>query len=187
MAQKQYKRLFRLWTIADFEAEEVWLRKQHNLGWKFVKYTLPGFYLFEACTPEDVIYQLDFNDLSKVEKSSYLQLFSDYEWEYLQTVNGFSYFRKPAIFHREEDLTIFSDTESKIEMIQKLTRRRLLPLVAVFMGCILPQLYTQSHEYDVVGRILYATFIILFVLYLILFLHIMCIFTKLKKKYGKEK
>lgn len=187
MAQKQYKRFFRFWTIADFETEEAFLRKQHQLGWKFVKYTLPGFYLFEACTPEDVIYQLDFNDLTTVEKSAYLQLFSDYGWEYLQSVNGFSYFRKSAASHQEEDLTIFSDAESKIDMIQKLIRRRLVPLVIVFMCCILPQLYMQSTEYGLASRILYATFIVLFVLYLALFVHILTTFSKLKSKYGNEK
>ena len=62
MGQKTTKRLFRFWTIADFEAEEEFLREQHKQGWKFVKYTLPGFYTFEASTPEDVIYQLDFTD-----------------------------------------------------------------------------------------------------------------------------
>lgn len=187
MATKQSKILFRLWTIADFEKEEDFLRKQHQQGWKFVKYTLPGFYLFESCVPEDVIYQLDFNDLTKAEKSSYLQLFSDYGWEYLQSVNGFGYFRKPAVSHREEDLTIFSDVESKIDMIQKLIRRRLVPLVAVFMCCILPQLYRQSQEYDLAGRIFYGIFIVLFVLYLALFVHIITTFSKLKKNYGKEK
>ena len=31
------KTLVHFFTIADYEEEEVWLRKQHNSGWKLVK------------------------------------------------------------------------------------------------------------------------------------------------------
>lgn len=29
------KTLIRFFTIADYEDEEIWLRQQHNCGWKF--------------------------------------------------------------------------------------------------------------------------------------------------------
>ena len=35
-------------------------------------------------------------------KEAYVRLFADYGWEYLQDVNGFSYFRKPSAQFEEE-------------------------------------------------------------------------------------
>lgn len=186
MAQKQYKRLFRFWTIADFETEETFLREQHKQGWKFIKYTLPGFYTFEACTPEDVIYQLDFTDTGCNANTAYLQMFADYGWEYLQTVNGFNYFRKPAVAHAPEDLTIFSDPQSKIDMIQKITCRRLLPILVIFLCCIVPQLSIQAQFDDLSNKILLGIFFILFITYIVLIVHIVSTLAKLRKKYQKE-
>ena len=51
----------RIFTIADWEKEEQYLRKRHREGWKFVKVNLPGLYHFEKCSPEDVVYQMDYN------------------------------------------------------------------------------------------------------------------------------
>lgn len=48
----------RFYTIADFNEEEIWLRKEHQSGWKLVKMVPPCFYHFEKCQPEDVIYRL---------------------------------------------------------------------------------------------------------------------------------
>ncbi|MBO5208830.1 MAG: DUF2812 domain-containing protein [Lachnospiraceae bacterium] len=186
MGQKTTKRLFRFWTIADFEAEEEFLREQHKQGWKFVKYTLPGFYTFEASTPEDVIYQLDFTDTKCKATPAYLQMFADYGWEYLLTVNGFNYFRKPAVAHAPEDLTIFSDPQSKIDMIQKITCRRLLPILVILLCCIIPQLSIQSQYDDLASRILYGVFIILFIVYIVLIMHISVTLAKLRKKYQKD-
>lgn len=179
MAQKQTKTYFRLWTVADFETEEAFLREQHKQGWGFVKYVLPGFYTFEACTPEDVIYQLDFTDTGCSAHSTYLQMFSDYGWEYVQSVNGFSYFRKPAAAHEPEDLTIFSDTQSKIDMIVKITKRRLIPSLLIFLTCVLP--YVMHSQFD--G--LWVFFAAMFVLYIILMTHIAITLSKIKKKYQK--
>ena len=56
------KTLVRFFTIADYEEEELWLRKQHRNGLKLVKMTPPFFFTFEECTPEDVIYRLDYRN-----------------------------------------------------------------------------------------------------------------------------
>lgn len=52
--------LFRFMTVTDYEEEEQFLREQHKEGWKLCKYLLPGFYFFDQCEPEDVVYRLDF-------------------------------------------------------------------------------------------------------------------------------
>ena len=76
------KTLIRFFTIADFEEEEAWLREQHNMGWRLVKATLPCFYTFDRCEPEDVIYRLDFKNGE--EEGDYFQMFRDYGWEYFE-------------------------------------------------------------------------------------------------------
>ena len=54
------KREFRYFTINNHKKEEEYLRRMHNSGWRFVKVTGLGVYHFESCTPEDVVYQLDY-------------------------------------------------------------------------------------------------------------------------------
>ena len=78
---KTTKTMFRIFTIADYEQEEQFLRQQHQNGWKLKRITAFGFYHFEACTPEDVVYRLDFRTKG-TDWDSYFQLFSDYGWEY---------------------------------------------------------------------------------------------------------
>lgn len=43
------KTFLRLFTIADYEEEEQWLRSQHQKGWKLQKIYFPCFYVFEEC------------------------------------------------------------------------------------------------------------------------------------------
>ena len=92
---KTTKTMFRIFTIADYEQEEQFLRQQHQNGWKLKRITAFGFYHFEACTPEDVVYRLDFRTKG-TDWDSYFQLFSDYGWEYFSAFQEWNYFRKPA-------------------------------------------------------------------------------------------
>ena len=38
-----------------------------------------------------MIYRIDFNPQKKENRESYLQMFKDYGWEYIQDLNEFSY------------------------------------------------------------------------------------------------
>ena len=49
---KEKKTELRIFTIADWEKEERYLRKRHQEGWKFVNVSLPGLYHFVKCEPE---------------------------------------------------------------------------------------------------------------------------------------
>ena len=95
MSEKQIKREFRLFTIAEYEKEEAYLARKHREGWRLVTAAMPGWYTFEACEPEEVIYQLDYNSTQGEEKEQYLQMFADCGWEYVDEMNGWRYFRKP--------------------------------------------------------------------------------------------
>lgn len=187
---KNRKIMFRWFTIADFEKEEIFLREQHQKGFKFVKFIYPGFYLFEQCEPEDVIYQLDFSDVVGSDKNSYLQIFQDCEWEYMFDVNGWSYFRKPASEDGHNN-AIFSDIETKIALLERVFKRRLMPLVIIFFALILPQLainynmWIHQDGMQSIHFILFVIFVVMFVLYLNLFLSFGLGLFKLKKKYIK--
>ena len=139
MKTEDYKKQFKYFTIFEYEKEEKYLREMHKSGWKFIKVTGLGRYHFEKCTPEDVVYQLDYNKEGIKNKDEYLQMFSDCGWEHLQEYAGYSYFRKPAS-DMQDDEGIFCDEESKLRMMERVLRGRMTPLVIIFFCFLLPQL-----------------------------------------------
>lgn len=86
------KTLIRFYTIADFKEEEQWLETQHRQGWKLVTIIPPCIYRFEKCNPEDVRYRLDYKN--NKENQDYMQMMTDYGWEYFGRCVGWLYFRK---------------------------------------------------------------------------------------------
>lgn len=156
------KKVFKYFTITQYEQEADWLRAQHRAGWKLVHVTLPGIYTLETCEPEDVVYQLDYNQEGKAHKAEYTQMFADCGWEYLFDFVGYSYFRKPAASMDGEE-SIFCDDESRLDMLQRVFMGRLLPLLIVFCCIIVPQLFlclarmSQGNSFDVFLFALYCT------------------------------
>ena len=80
----QTKKALKFFSIFEYEKEQDYLRNMHKSGWKFV--CISGFcvYHFEKCEPEDVIYQLDYNQEGIAHKDQYIKMFEDCGWEYLQ-------------------------------------------------------------------------------------------------------
>lgn len=142
------KKMFvRFFTIADYNEEEFWLREQHKKGLKLVKTVVPCFYFFESVEPEDVIYRLDFKN--KTASEDYKQMYKDYGWEYFNACMGWNYFRKSASdVNGVNDGEIFSDNESKIEMLNKVIRNRMLPLIVILLCCVLPNLNSVLRHMD---------------------------------------
>lgn len=184
---KREKKMFRWFTMVDFEEEEEFLREQHKKGWKFQRFVLPGVYVFEECKPEDMVYRLDYSGVQKNAKEEYLQIFRDCKWEYLFDVNGWSYFRKPA----EEDEgknDIFSDIETKIALLERV-RIKMLPLLAIFLCCIIPQIAIQyemsvsDNRMRLAGTVFLIIFIMMFFLYSYMFIRFGWRLKKLKEKY----
>jgi uncharacterized membrane protein YoaK (UPF0700 family) len=97
---------------------------------------------------------------------------------------GYAYFRKPAN-EMVEDEGIFCDDESKIEMIERVYKGRMLPLIVIFCCCIMPQLFMQSHNTSEMGHSLFIVFVVLFVLYLSIFVKFAYQYWKVKNR--KEK
>ena len=134
----EMKKEWKYFTIFNHEKEEEYLRIQHRSGWKFVKVTGIGFFHFEKCHPEDVVYQLDYNKEGVENKQEYVRIFEDCGWEYIQDYVDYSYFRKPAsAMHGDEE--IFSDASSRLAMMERVYKGRLTPLLVIFCACLLPQ------------------------------------------------
>ncbi len=172
----------RFFTIADYEEEEAWLRTQHQNGLRLVKFVVPCFFVFEECTPQDMIYRLDFKNGEQ--REDYLQMFRDYGWEYVTSCVGWLYFRKAASeVQAENDGEIFSDGETKVAMIQHIMRTRMFPIAAVFLCCVVPGwicTITGGAFYLKTGFILFS---VLLLLYIYLIAHCGGKLRKLRKKY----
>ena len=132
------KTMIRFFTIADYEEEEIWLRKQHQSGWKIVKMIPPCIYVFEECEPEDVIYRLDYQNSEQTQE--YMQMLRDFGWEYFAHCMGWLYFRKPADeAESAEDGELFSDNASRVDLVSHVVKTRLVPLAVIFLCCPAPR------------------------------------------------
>lgn len=147
------KKDWKYFSIFNHEKEQEYLREQHKQGWKFLKVTGIGMYHFTECQPEDVVYQLDYNQEGSAHKEEYIKMFSDCGWEYIQEYAGYSYFRK-SVTDMDEEESIFCDDSSRVAMMERVYKARLLPLFVIFMACLLPQFIMNLIN----GRYLLATF-----------------------------
>lgn len=170
-------------TIADYEDEELWLREQHRSGWKLVKMKPPCFYTFEACEPEDVVYRLDFKNGEQTEE--YMQLLKDFGWEYFDRVFGWLYFRKPASPAKtdaEEEL--FSDNASRANMAEHVVNTRLIPIMAIFLCCVIPNLINAMNGVLGMFSTVFSIFFgCMFVVYLYLIIHCGIKLNRIRAKY----
>ncbi len=144
------KREFKYFTIFAYEKEQDYLREMHKSGWKFVRVSGFGMYHFKKCEPEDVVYQLDYNKEGLAHKEEYIQMFQDCGWEYLQEYVGYSYFRKSASEMNGNE-EIFCDDSSRLHMMERVFKGRMVPLFVLFFAVLLPQFCIQisMHNYSI--------------------------------------
>ena len=183
---KNTKIMFKFFTLFEYEDEEAFLEKQHKNGWKVVSFKIPCFYKFEKCQPDDVTYRIDFTNENGTKNPEYRQMFADNGWEFLWSVNGFSIFRKPQSANEADNSNeIFSDNESRLQMLQKIQQRRLLPLVIIFLCAVLPNfLKGLNGEFgpSPADNIITAFFGLVFILYVYVFIKSIIKMKKLKEK-----
>ena len=173
----------KFFSITEYDEEAKYLREMHKSGWKLSHISFIGIYHFYKCTPEDVVYQLDYNKDGLANKDEYVQMFKDCGWEYMFEFVGYSYFRKPAAQMQEGEEEIFCDDESRLDMLQRVMRGRLLPMLIIFCTIILPQLFmnvTHVFEGDKDASIVVVVFGLMLVAY-------MWVFASYTKKYYKIK
>ncbi len=166
---KTTKTEFRFFTILEWTQEQEYLRNQHNNGWRFINMKFPGLYHFEKCEPEDVTYQLDYNPEGIAHKAEYIQMFLDCGWEYMQDYAGYSYFRKPAS-KMDGTEEIFCDDDSRLDMMKRVFKHRIIPLILIFCCVIIPQMFSQYHHLNRLSGIIFTgIFTVMGIFYLILF------------------
>ena len=170
------KIVYRIFTIADYEREALYFREMHAKGWKLreVSYSILLFavkYTFEKCQPEQVSYQLDFYQMEKSERASYLQLFKDCGWEHITDFNSFSYFRKAhSEVESAAEFEIYNDATNKLDMVNRILRLRLVP-VLLLLAIHIPLLFMlldRSNRFDlwkflVVGLDIFLSLILLLI------------------------
>ena len=137
-----------------------------------------GVYHFEKCEPQDVIYQLDYNKEGLEHKEEYVKMFEDCGWEYLQDFVGYSYFRKPASETSGAE-EIFCDDSSRLQMMDRVFKGRVLPLVILFSCVLIPCLIREVYVGEYANIVLLAAVIIV---YLWIFIHFAIQYSKFKKK-----
>ena len=129
----------RIFTIADYDREALYLRKMHAEGWKLKEVSYSNLvvavkYTFEKCQPEQVSYQLDFYPMKKSERASYLQLFKDCGWEHITDFNGFSYFRKlHSGIESDAEFEIYNDASGKLAVVKRILIIRMIPILLLFL------------------------------------------------------
>lgn len=176
---KDTKTEIRYFTIAQYEKEQRYLQEKHREGWKLSEVTFPGIYHFEKCEPEEMIYQLDYNKEGLEHKEEYIQRFRDCGWEYFTSFAGYSYFRGPAA-NLKNSQSIFCDDASRLEMMKRIFRGRMLPLMIIFCCLIVPQLFSQF-TMGGPGSPLFIIFVVLFILYAVIFVNFGLRYWKYKK------
>jgi hypothetical protein len=182
------KKAIKFFLLPDYEKEEKYLTEMHRSGWRLKK--VSGFtYTFEKCENENVVYRLDFAGENNKDMQAYISMFAEYGWDYLQDVNGYSYLRKNADVISDDDTEIFSDSESRLEMIKKIINTKLFPIWLLFIGIVIPQFSRAvSLGFDILPFHIAFTAIwsCIFVLYTYILIHCHMGFARLKKKYRRE-
>lgn len=177
------KKEFHFFVLPEYEEEEKYLCDMAKKGYLFEKVTLPGVYHFKKSEPTNMIYRIDFNPQKKENRESYLQMFKDYGWEYIQDLNEFSYFCK---LDDGTDDDIFNDNESRIEMLERINSRKVMPLLVIFLCCIIPQgmrMIIGGDFSDPVSIAFYILWIVVMFMYIVIITRCAVGFNRLRKKY----
>ncbi|MBR0041306.1 MAG: DUF2812 domain-containing protein [Oscillospiraceae bacterium] len=179
--------IIKVFTIADFKEEEVWLRERSSEGLHFLRMIVPCFYIFEKGEPRDVIYRLDYT--SHAEDRDYQTMLSEFGWENCGRCAGWIYWRRSADeLASEAEGELFSDDESRLNLVKNVLLTRMLPLLLIFFCCVLPNLVRaiDGELFGASGFFLWF-FGIMFVLYVYLFIHCGGKLLRMKKELeGKE-
>ena len=159
---------FRIFTIVDLDKEEEYLHEMHLKGWKY-RTSCFGFFYFDQCQPDDVIYRIyDSRFLKKYQHE--LQDFRNRGWELIE--RGFcSVLRKPASDILSEDQVYMSKG-----LRWEVMRNRLRSCAATFLGGLVVCMSLFREE-------LSQPFFVIFVLYAFMISYLIYGYFRLKRKY----
>lgn len=135
---KNRKVSHKIYESWEYEREIDDLNRMSEQGWQLEK---GGCFhsVFIKNDKEKYIYQIDYSPKLK-DKDRYLEMFSEQEWEYINsTFNGWHYFKKAYRDDMsEEEKIIYTDKQSLYEM-----QNRYLSMLKFFMiiSCIMTPVY----------------------------------------------
>ena len=159
---------FRIFTIVDLDKEEEYLHEMHLKGWRY-RTSRFGFFYFDQCQPDDVIYLIYDSRFLKKYKHE-LQDFRNRGWELMET--GFcSIFRKPASDMLSKN-QVYMGKELRWEVMQSRLRSCTAAFLGGFVVCM--SLFRED---------LSMSFFIIFLLYALLISYLIYGFFRLKRKY----
>lgn len=162
------KKRFRIFTILDLDKKEEYLHEMHLKGWRY-RTSRFGFFYFDQCQPDDVIYCIYDSRFLKKYKHE-LQDFSNRGWE-LIGAGSCSIFRKTASDILSEDQVYMSKG-----LRWEVMRNRLRSCTVAFSGGLVVCMSSFREE-------LSMSFFIIFVLYAFLISYLILGFFRLKRKY----
>lgn len=158
---------FRMFTIFDLDKVEDYLHEMHLKGWKF-KSNHFGFFYFEQCRPDDVIYRVwNTSYLRKNEVD--LQSIKDRGWEFVGNCS-YSVFRKATC---EVDLNdrFFMDNR-RWDGVKSGLRTSTVSISGGLVVCM--SLFRES---------LSQSFFLIFALYALMIIYLIYSFYRLRRKY----
>ena len=162
------KAQFRIFTIVDLDKEEEYLHEMHLKGWRY-RTSCFGFFYFDQCQPEDIIYRIYDSRFLKKYKHE-LQDFRNRDWELIET-GSCSILRKSSSDLLLEDQVYMSKT-----LRWEVMRYRLRSCTATFLGglVVCMSLFRES---------LSQSFFVIFALYAFMISYLIYGFFRLRRKY----
>ena len=159
---------FRMFTIFDLDKVEDYLHEMHLKGWKF-KSNRFGFFYFEPCRPDDVMYRV-WNTSCLRKNEVDLQSIKDRGWEFVERC-PYYVFRKAT-----DDLVpndqFFMDNRLRWDSVKSGLRTSTVSISGGLVVCM--SLFRES---------LSRSFFIIFALYALMITYLIYSFYRLRRKY----
>ena len=166
------KKQFRIFTILDLDKEEEYLHEMHLEGWRY-RTSRFGFFYFDQCQPDDVIYCIYDSRFLKKYKHE-LQDFSNSGWELIEA-GSCSILRKSSSNLLLEDQVYMSKG-----LRWEVMRSRFRSCIATFLGGFVVCMSLFKEE-------LAMSFFVIFLLYALLISYLIYGYFRLKRKYQVDK
>ena len=159
---------FRMFTIFDLDKVEDYLHEMHLKGWKY-KSNRFGFFYFEQCQPDDVIYRVwNTSYLRKNELD--LQGIKDRGWEFVENCS-YTVFRK-AKCDLVPNEQIFMNTRLRWDGVKSGLRTSTVSISGGLVVCM--SLFRES---------LSQSFFVIFALYALMITYLIYSFYRFRRKY----
>lgn len=149
MEKKEIKKLWRFYSIADYEKEEAFLNEMARAGWNL---TAVGFcrYIFRRGNEGEYIYKLDMVERTESDevKESYFNFLTDCGIRVVGDFKDWIYLQKRA---SDGPFDMKNDTYSKLRQVNKVysfSLRTVSNLLRIFAGIVLVLILLQAFLSD---------------------------------------